>query len=268
MLLRIDRVMMRVPNVGAAVKYYCEVLGMKLLKEQRGAAALRFAQGEGELVLHSDPDQPSGEVYYLVESVRELFEKRAELKLNFVQPPKVAGRGYRAAIRDPYGNVLTIVDRTSESGGGGVEDGKALGALFEGVAEKVEVKREELIRIYQEIGRTADDLPYTPDFRKLHVAYGAKFAGNKPSEAEVWRQLLNLRKAGKLPKLGEARSRPPEIEEHEREKLKGLVGEEMGKRDRLPYTEKFAKLVDEFNKGKKPTLSPHLVWRLVATLAK
>jgi len=35
--------MLRVPNVGAAVKYYCDVLGMKLIKEQKGAAALRFA---------------------------------------------------------------------------------------------------------------------------------------------------------------------------------------------------------------------------------
>ncbi len=268
MLLRIDRVMLRVPNVGAAVKYYCDVMGMKLVKEQKGAAALRFAQGEGEMLLHDDPDLPTGEIYYLVDDVRALFEKRAELKLNFVQPPKVAGRGYRAAIRDPYGNVMIIVDRTS-GGGQAVEDGKAPGALFSGLEEKVQVKREELIRVYEQIGRTADDLPYTPDFEKLHAAYCAQHRERKPQKAETWRHLLNLRKAKKLPKLGEARSKAPEIEPAEKQKLRELIGEDMGKRDRLPYTEKFDKIVDEFNKRRTGrTLSPHLVWRLVATLAK
>ena len=47
-------------------------------------------------------------------------------------------------------------------------------------------------------------------------------------------------------------------------------GKDMGKRDRLPYTEKFDTIVDQFNKyrGARNNLSPHLVWRLVATLAK
>jgi len=268
MLLRIDRVMVRVPNVGAAARYYCDVMGMKLIKEQKGAAALRFAHGEGEMVLHDNPDLPTGEIYYLVDDVRELFEKRAELKLSFLQPPKVAGRGYRAAIRDPYGNVMIVVDRTS-GGGETVEDGKAPGALFSGVEEKLEVKREELIRVYEQIGRTADDLPYTPDFEKLHAAYCAQHREKKPEKRETWRHLLNLRKAKKLPKLGEARSKAPEIEDDQKQKLRQLIGEDMGKRDRLPYTEKFDKLVDEFNKVRGGrTLSPHLVWRLVATLAK
>jgi catechol 2,3-dioxygenase-like lactoylglutathione lyase family enzyme len=267
-LIRIDRVMLRVPNVEAGIKFYREVMGLKLLAQQKGAAALGFAQGEGELVLHEDENQPSGEVYYLVENVRELFERRSQLKLQFLRPPQAGARGYRANIRDPFGNVMTIVDRTSESGGKVVEDGKTVGALFAGVQQKVAVKRDELIRVYEQIGRTADDLPYTAEFTKLHMAYSTHFPETKPSEQETWRQLLNLRKAGKLPKLGEARSKAPEIEEHEREKLRKLVGQDIGKRDRLPYTDKFDKLVDEFNKGRSRNLSPHLVWRLVATLAK
>ena len=269
MLLRIDRVMVRVPNVGAAVKYYCDAMGMNLVKEQKGVAALRFAQGEAEMVLHDNPDLPAGEIYYLVDDVRTLFDKRSALKLNFVQPPKAAGRGYRAAIRDPWGNVMIIVDRSS-GGGESVEDGKAPGALFSGVEEKVEVKREELIRVYEQIGRTADDLPYTPDFEKLHAAYCAQHREKKPEKHETWRHLLNLRKAGKLPKLGEARSKAPEIDPDQRQNLRDLIGEDMGKRDRLPYTDKFDKIVDEFNRlrGARNNLSPHLVWRLVATLAK
>jgi catechol 2,3-dioxygenase-like lactoylglutathione lyase family enzyme len=269
MLLRIDRVMVRVPNVPAAVKYYCEVMGLKLIKEEKGLASLRFAEGEGEMTLHENPDLPSGEVYYLVDDVRQLFEKRGELKLNFLQRPKAAGRGYRATIRDPYGNFMILVDRTS-GGGDAVEDGKAPGALFSGVEEKIEVKREELIRVYEQIGRTADDLPYTPDFEKLHAAYCAQHHEKKPEKRETWRHLLNLRKAGKLPKLGEARSKAPEIDPDQKQKLRELIGDDMGKRDRLPYSDKFDKIVDQFNRlrGARNNLSPHLVWRLVATLAK
>ena len=47
-----------------------------------------------------------------------------------------------------------------------------------------------------------------------------------------------------------------------------MLGEDIGRRDRLPYTERFDKLVDRFNQTQKRPLSPHLVWRLVAKLAK
>ena len=47
-----------------------------------------------------------------------------------------------------------------------------------------------------------------------------------------------------------------------------MLGEDIGKRDRLPYTDRFDKLVDEFNTTQQRPISPHLVWRLVATLAK
>ena len=47
-----------------------------------------------------------------------------------------------------------------------------------------------------------------------------------------------------------------------------MLGADIGKRDRLPYTKRFDELVDEFNKSQDRPLSPHLVWRLVATLAK
>src|ERR1041385_9063207 len=118
--------MVRVPNVAAAVKFYCDVMGMKLLKEQKGAAALQFAQGEGEMVLHDDPDLPAGEIYYLVDDVRRLFENRNQLKLRFLRPPQAGAKGYRATIKDPFGNVMIVVDRSS-GGGELLEDGKAPG---------------------------------------------------------------------------------------------------------------------------------------------
>jgi catechol 2,3-dioxygenase-like lactoylglutathione lyase family enzyme len=273
MFKRVDRLIYRVPQLESAVRYYRDVLGMKLVRQAGNIASFALGDGETELVLHTDPDLPDQETYLLVEDVRELYRRREELKLKFNAPPVQAARGYRAAVKDPFGNVMLLLDRTSEAvgaGGGacGIEDAKVPGALFAGVETKLPTRREALVRIYEKIGRTADDLPYTPHFEALYSAYAGEHGEPKPTRHEVWRQLLNLRKAAKLPKLGEARSRPPEVDDECKSKLREILGTDIGKRDRLPYTERFDTLVDEFNTTLPRRLSPHLVWRLVATLAK
>ena len=122
-------------------------------------------------------------------------------------------------MKDPFDNVLLILDRTAEKATAGdaaiVEDGKSAGGLFPGVTPYLPTKRETLVKLYQDVGRTADDLPYTPHFESIFKPYLAAFQAehgeaSKQTREEVWRQLLNLRKAGKLPKLGDARSKPPE----------------------------------------------------------
>ena len=135
-------------------------------------------------------------------------------------------------------------------------------------ADSPDAKREQLIAAYEKIGRTADDLPYTPHFESMYSGYAAQHAEPRPTRSEVWRHLLNLRKAGKLPKMGEARSKPPVVSDEDRAALRKMLGDDIGKRDRLPYTERFDAIVDSFNRTQPRPLSPHLVWRLVATLAK
>ena len=269
MLLRIDRILLRVPALAGAVHYYRDVLGMKLLRQDNQTASLLMGDGATELVLRADPEQPAEEIYYLVDDVRDLYNRRQQLQLKFVQPPRQATRGYRAAVKDPFGNVLLLLDRTTESAGGNAtEDAAAPTMLFSGVEASVPAKRELLVRLYQEVGRTADDLPYTPQFEKLYDLYSVQHPQPKPTRREVWRHLLNLRKGGKLPKLGEARSPSPEVAADAEQNIRDLLGKDIGKRDRLPYTERFEKLVDDFNKTQPRPLSPHLVWRLVAKLAK
>ncbi len=288
MLRKIDRILVRVPSLPAAVRYYAEVLGMTLLKQDARLASLRFADSDAELVLHTDPDLPAEATYYLVDDVRDLYRRRQDLRLTFVSPPSQASRGWRATVKDPFGTVLLILDRTAErrptAGGGGgptvlrgsssrpaetvVEDAKPAGSLFAGVEPRVQVNKSALIAGYERIGRTADDLPYTPHFETLYREYAGPMPDPKPTRAETWRHLLNLRKGGKLPKLGEARSKPPEVSDDDRGRLRAMLGDDIGKRDRLPYTPRFDGLVDTFNKTQPRNLSPHLVWRLVATLAK
>jgi hypothetical protein len=241
---------------------------LKLVKQDSRLASFRLADDTTELVIHTDRDLPDQAVYYLVDSVKDLYARREELKLKFAGAPQQVARGHRATVRDPFGNVLLLLDRAAGDDDKVVEDGKAPGGLFAGVEQRVAVKADLLIDIYQKTGRTADDLPYTPHFETLYRDYAKRHGEPAPTRGEVWRHLLNLRKAAKLPKLGAARSAPPEISDQDKSRLRDMLGKDIGKRDRLPYTERFDELVDEFNQDRVPRLSPHLVWRLVATLAK
>jgi catechol 2,3-dioxygenase-like lactoylglutathione lyase family enzyme len=268
MLRKVDRIVLRVTGLPAAVAYYRDVLGMTLIRQDARIANFRL-EGESELILHTDPDLPGEAIYYLVDNVRDLYKRRAELKLTFTSPPAQAARGYRAAVRDPFGTVLLLLDRTTESAAGEVvEDAKTAGSLFAGVEPRVRVKRDVLVKLYEQIGRTADDLPYTPHFESIYKDYCQQQGDPAPTRQEVWRHLLNLRKGGKLPRLGDARSQPPEVSAEDRVWLLGALSTDIGRRDRLPYTPRFDAIVDEFNKSRRHRLSPHLVWRLVATLAK
>ena len=208
MLRRIDRIILRVPALPSAVRYYTDVLGMKLLSEDNRAAAFLMADGITEIVLRADPDQPAEEIYYLVDDVRRLYANREQLQLKFVHPPRQAARGYRAAVKDPFGNVLMLLDRTTApAGANAAEDAASPTMLFAGIEPTIPAKRRLLASVYEQIGRTADDLPYTPQFEELYNLYAVQHPDPKPTRREVWRHLLNLRKSGKLPKLGDAQ--PP-----------------------------------------------------------
>lgn len=272
MLRKVDRILIRVPGLQSALKHYRDVLGMKLLREEHNLASFQLPDGHTELVLHTDENLPDQAIYYLVDDVRDLYQRRDALGLKFSSPPAQVSRGYRATVKDPFGNVLLLLDRSTDKGAGRavVEDAKSagMGGLFAGVPQRVTVKRGALIAAYEKVGRTADDLPYTPHFESLYSGYAAQLGEPRPTRAEVWRHLLNLRKGGKLPKLGEARSTPPAVSDEDRAALRGALGADIGKRDRLPYTERFDAIVDDFNRTQPRPLSPHLVWRLVATLAK
>ncbi len=266
MLKCVDRILLRVPNVTAAAKFYTETLGLRVDRAQPAAVALRFQEGDTELILHDDRQRPDVEIVFGVKDVEQMYADRDRLGLTFLAPPVRVGNGHRATMRDPFGHVLVIVDRGEAVHG--MSAGSS-GKLFDGAPdEDPVVDRDKLIEVYQAIGRTADDLPYTPHFEQLYSLYTRGIDVPKPSHNEVWRQLLTLRKCAKLRKLGPATSKPPKIEPEDKQHLKDLLGVDIGRRDRLPYTERFDEIVLEFNKRFARAWSPHVVWRLVATLAK
>ena len=268
LLQSVDRIQLRVDNVAAAVRFYSETLGLTVDRRSGHAVALRFGAGDTELILHDDRQKPDVEIVMAVADVDSIYERREELGLTFLNSPKPNGRGRRATLRDPFGNVISIADR-GDHPASATRVTAASGALFDDAPPPdAGADRAALIAVYEKIGRTADDLPYTPHFERLHAMYARQFKANKPDHAAVWRQLLAIRKAGKLPKLGQAASRPPILEDADKRRLRELLGPDLGKRDRLPYTERFDRLVEQFNRGFARAFSPHVVWRLVATLAK
>ena len=126
-----------------------------------------------------------------------------------------------------------------------------------------------LIAAYQKQGRTLDDLPYTAEFERLHEA--VEGPGDQASRRELFHRLHNLRKAGKLPRLGRAATAPPAIDPTLQPALTALVEQAVDKlslRDRLPYTPQFDDIVQQFNAQAGLTLPPHDVWRIIAKLAK
>jgi hypothetical protein len=129
-----------------------------------------------------------------------------------------------------------------------------------------------LIGAYQRQGRTLDDLPYTPQFEALYLAmYGGDPADEVPDRAAVFHRLHNLRKAGRLPRMGRAQTRPPRIDAEQERLLVDLVTQAVGalsKRDQLLYTPAFDTLVTRFNSETGLSLSPHSAWRIIAKLAK
>ena len=56
MLKRIDRILLRVPQLDAAVNYYRDVLGLSVVRQSTNIASFKLAEQETELVLHDDPD--------------------------------------------------------------------------------------------------------------------------------------------------------------------------------------------------------------------
>lgn len=123
-----------------------------------------------------------------------------------------------------------------------------------------------LVSVYERMGRTLDDLPYTDEMERICAAV------ERGDDARgVFHRLHNLRKAGKLPRLGRAETLAVRLEPGEEslvlELVRGAVGT-VGQRDQLPYSEAFDGILERFNAETGRSLDRHTLWRLVAKLAK
>jgi len=142
------------------------------------------------------------------------------------------------------------------------------GSLFGNDIER-DAKDAAIVAAYEQAGRTLDDLPYTAEFERLMSI--AKITDDSAEHRKVFHRLHNLRKAGKLPRLGRGGSTPPSLSFEDQQSLIGLVAAEvgsLGQRDQLPYTDGFDRVFDGFSRQTGLNLSRHDLWRVIAKLAK
>jgi hypothetical protein len=130
---------------------------------------------------------------------------------------------------------------------------------------------ELLVSIYTRQGRTLDDLPYTRQFEAIYSAMTGGEDAPAVSRQALFHRLHNLRKAGKLPRLGKALGERPHLTHEHEAMLAELVCEQAGqlsKRDQLLYTDAFDTIMNTFNTRAGLSLSAHDAWRIIAKLAK
>jgi hypothetical protein len=72
--------------------------------------------------------------------------------------------------------------------------------LFDWSMPPLDPTQERLVDAYLTIGRPFDDLPYTEDFEQICALIGA--ADSDEARHFVYRQLLRLKKTGRLPSFG------------------------------------------------------------------
>ncbi len=107
LLLGVDAVVLRVPDLDAGLAFYCDGLGHELLWRTESMAGLRMAASGTELVLALDRDP---ETDMLVESVENAVRAFVDRGGSLVSGPQDIPVGKVAVVRDPFGNELVLVD--------------------------------------------------------------------------------------------------------------------------------------------------------------
>lgn len=138
-----------------------------------------------------------------------------------------------------------------------------------------ESKRQELdallTSMYQQQGITLDALPYTQHFETLFAQYREGSGLAELTRKEVFHRLHNLRKAGKLPRLGRTTVTPIKVSDDDEARLKQLIVDRIGsigQRDQLPYDPRIDDLAQAFNTATGRSLTQADIWRLIAKIAK
>lgn len=105
---KIDCLMLPVPDVEEALAFYRDRLGQPLLWKCPTAAAVGFPDSSAELVLRQSTEAP--EVDIMVDSAPEAAEKIVAAGGSIVAGPFDIRIGKCVVVRDPFGNVLVLLD--------------------------------------------------------------------------------------------------------------------------------------------------------------
>jgi predicted enzyme related to lactoylglutathione lyase len=106
---KLDNHLLRVSDLDAAVSFYGDRLGHILVWRDDEAAGFALPETDAELVVHL---HIGPETDILVDDVDEAFKEFLAAGGEAVQPPFEIAVGRCARIRDPFGNIVVILDQS------------------------------------------------------------------------------------------------------------------------------------------------------------
>jgi predicted enzyme related to lactoylglutathione lyase len=106
---KIDNHLLRVADLDAAISFYQDKIGHRLLWRSDEAAGFALPETDAELVVHL---HLGPETDILVDDVDEAFASFLNAGGEALQPPFDIAIGRCARIRDPFGNELVILDQS------------------------------------------------------------------------------------------------------------------------------------------------------------
>jgi catechol 2,3-dioxygenase-like lactoylglutathione lyase family enzyme len=109
LLRKLDNLLLRVADLDAAIAFYRDRLGHRVLWRSDEAVGFALPDTDAELVVHLNIG-PEADV--LVDNVDEAFALFLSAGGEAVQPPFDIAIGRCARVRDPFGNELTLLDQS------------------------------------------------------------------------------------------------------------------------------------------------------------
>ena len=106
---KLDNHLLRVSDLDAAISFYRDGLGHPLIWRDREAAGFALPETDAELVVHL---HIGPETDILVEDVNDAFAAFLSAGGEAVEPPFDIAIGRCARVRDPFGNVIVILDQS------------------------------------------------------------------------------------------------------------------------------------------------------------
>jgi predicted enzyme related to lactoylglutathione lyase len=106
---KLDNHLLRVSDLDAAIAFYADRLGHALVWRDDEAAGFALPETDAELVVHL---HIGPETDILVDDVDEAFKEFLAAGGETVQPPFEIAVGRCARVRDPFGNIVVILDQS------------------------------------------------------------------------------------------------------------------------------------------------------------
>jgi len=105
---KVDCVRMPVTDLEAALAFYRDRLGHELVWRTATSAGLRMPDGDAEIVVHTEGGWTETDL--LVDSVDDAVARVVDAGGSVAQPPFEIAIGRCAVVRDPFGNMLVVLD--------------------------------------------------------------------------------------------------------------------------------------------------------------